>query len=101
VLAVDGTNVYWSDNNGIMQCPAGGCGSNSPIALAGPQSAFSITADGAGHVYWTASSQLWRATAGVAASAAPLAQSATGPVAVGDKAVYWGIIGGGVMMLAR
>jgi hypothetical protein len=103
VLAVDGTNVYWSDSLGVHQCPVGGCGATSPVTLgAGQQNANSIVADG-NYVYWANGSSVIRAHVGVADSAAAIAQNQAGAATVGTgtKGIYWSVQNGAVMMLAK
>jgi sugar lactone lactonase YvrE len=51
-IAVDGTNVYWTNSNGgtVMQVPVGG---GSPVAVASKQDfPAGIAVDGTS-VYWT------------------------------------------------
>jgi hypothetical protein len=86
-----------------MQCPASGCGGKPPTALAsGQETANSIAAD-ATYVYWTTGTSVRRAAIGVAHSATTIAQNQTGAanLAVGQKAVYWSVSGGAVMMLSK
>jgi hypothetical protein len=103
VLTADSSNVYWSDTSGIKQCPRAGCGSASPIALAGgQQNANSIVSDGT-HVYWANGSSILRAQVGVMNSATAIAQNQNGAatVGVGNVGVYWSVSAGPVMMLAK
>jgi hypothetical protein len=103
VIAADSNNVYWAESDGVMQCPASGCAGKPPTALAsGPETANSIAAD-ATYVYWTTGTSVRRASIGVANSATTFAQNQTGAanLGVGQKAVYWSVSGGAVMMLSK
>lgn len=99
-LAVDSSNVYWSDSAGVLECPIIGCG--SPVVLGAGQTANSIGTDGT-HVYWTTGSSVVRATIGQANSATTIAPNETGAayVGVGPSAVYWGLSNGDIAMLAK
>jgi hypothetical protein len=100
VLAVDSSNVYWSDSAGVLECPVLGCGGAPTLLGAGP--ANSIVTDGT-FVYWNTGSSVMRATIGQMNSGKPIAQGQTGAVylGVGPIAVYWGISNGDIAMVAK
>jgi hypothetical protein len=50
-LAVDATNVYWSDSVGIVKCGIGGC-NGQPTTVAASQQAYGLVTDGS-NLYWT------------------------------------------------
>ena len=55
-IAADGTNVYWTENGGVMSVPQGG---GAPAVLAQASSSHAIAVD-AENVYWADSSGVMR-----------------------------------------
>ena len=100
VLAVDSSNVYWSDSAGVLECSVLGCGGSPTLLGAGP--AGSIITDGT-YVYWNTGSSVMRATIGQMNSGKPIAQDQTGAfdLGVGPSAVYWALSNGDIAMVAK
>jgi hypothetical protein len=104
-IAVDGTNIYWTnfDDNTVMKCPVTGC--TQPVLVASGQSNPAGIAVDATSVYWTNSGTLSFPPGGGemgtgalmkalldGGAPTPLASAEVDPwaLAIDDANVYWG-----------
>jgi hypothetical protein len=93
VIAVDSSNVYFTDGLGLARCPRAGC--TSPTVLAPADSPFYAMAVDADNVYWVEIKGAFAVPIGGGSSSAlPLPSSVSSgtfahAIVVDDQAVYW------------